>query len=181
MNRFRINKKQLLLGILFLLAGTTEYLVSRPIGSTHFLHQYDSVQLFFHQMPSLYGKLGMFAPEFFHPLAFSLMSAALIASKKSKIMLCIAWFSINLLFELGQTFGAELVDYLPQSFMIVPMIKGFVDFLVYGTFDIYDLLAIGLGSMTAFSIVLHDSKKEKSYEKQLSKKHVFKRRTLEHS
>jgi hypothetical protein len=41
-----INKKQLLLGCLFLLAGTLEYLVSRPMGSTYFLAEFDAIQSF---------------------------------------------------------------------------------------------------------------------------------------
>ena len=159
MDALIINKKQFFLGVIFLLAGTMEYLVSRPIGSTHFLLQYKSVQIFFHQMPSLYGKLGMFAPEYFHSLSFSLLSAALIFSNKSKVMLCIVWFIIDEMFEFGQMFGSELVEHLPQSFVTLPILEDFVEFLVYGTFDIYDSVAIGLGSLTAILIIIHNSKR----------------------
>ena len=164
MESFRINKKQLLLGILFLLAGTMVYLVDRPIGSTYFLYKYRSIQIFFHQMPTLYGKLGMFAPEFFHPLAFSLISMSLISSRKSKVMICFIWFSIDSIFELGQKFGIELAENLPKWCVTVPTIKGFIDFFVYGTFDFYDLVAIGLGSLTAFLILELESKKGENNE-----------------
>jgi len=156
---FKINKKQLLLGILFLLLGTMVYLVDRPIGSTHFLYKYRSIQTFFHQVPPLYGKIGMFAPEFFHPLALSLISMSLISSKKSKMMTCFVWFSIDSVFELGQKFGVELVEYLPKWFVTLPIIKDFIDFFVHGTFDPYDLMAIGFGSSVAFFILILGSRK----------------------
>lgn len=159
MERFNVNKKQLLLGVAFLFVGTMVYLVDRPVGSTYFLQKYKSIHLFFRNMPTLYGKLGMSAPEFFHPLAFSLISMAFISNRKSKIMICFAWFSIDSIFEFGQIFGAELVEYLPKRFVTVPTIKNFVYFFVYGVFDIFDLIAIGLGSLTAFFILKLESKK----------------------
>ena len=152
MEAFKINGNQLLLGILFLSAGTMVYLVDRPIGSTYFLVKYRSIHIFFHQMPVLYGKLGMYAPEFFHPLALSLISMSLISSRRSKMMVCFVWFIINSIFELGQNFGVALVVYLPKWFVTLPIIRDFIDFFVHGTFDPYDLLAIGLGSSAAFFV-----------------------------
>lgn len=159
-----VNKKLLLIGMIALIAGTLEYLLNRQVGSTHFLLRYESLHAFFYELPNFYGELGLYVPTFFHPLAFSLMSAAFVAGKKSKVMLCIAWLGIDLLFEIGQTFGPELVDYLPQSFTTVPIIRDFVDFLMYGTFDIYDLVSISLGSLTALLIVLYSTRKESDYE-----------------
>ena len=89
MESFTVNKKQLLLGASFLLAGTMEYLVARPIEPLYLLHKFKAIPLFFHQMPSLYGKLGIFAPEFFHPLALSLISMALFSGRKSRTIICL--------------------------------------------------------------------------------------------
>lgn len=60
MRDIKINKRLLYLGGIFLIAGTVLYLVSRPVGSAHFLYRYNSLQLFFHQVPDLFGEYGMF-------------------------------------------------------------------------------------------------------------------------
>jgi hypothetical protein len=43
-----------------------------------------------------------------------------------------------------------LAQYLPKWFQGIPILENFGNYLVNGRFDIYDLLAIGLGSLTAF-------------------------------
>jgi len=148
----KINRNQLLLGCLFLLAGTLEYLVSRPIGSAYFLAKFPALQSFFHQAPNVYGAPGIVAAEFFHALGFSLISMAFFSGRKARIRICILWFSIDSLFELGQKYGTRLAGYIPKWFESVPILENLRDYLVNGTFDSYDLLAIGLGSLTAFLI-----------------------------
>ena len=148
----KINKTQLVLGCLFLLAGTIEYLVSRPIGSAYFLAKFPALQSFFHQAPNVYGKLGVVAPEFFHALGFCLISMSFFSTRKARTRICILWFSIDSLFELGQKWGTQLVGYIPKWFESVPILENLTNYFMYGTFDIYDLVAIGLGSLTAFLI-----------------------------
>jgi hypothetical protein len=174
----RINKKQVLLGCLFLLAGTIEYLVSRPIGSTYFLTKLEPIQSFFHHVPNLYGKLGLFAPEFFHALAFCLISMAFFSTRKSRITICLVWFSIDSAFELGQKYGTQFVEYVPQWFGKAPILENLRNYLVNGRFDIYDLVAIGLGSLTAFFIGELLSKKGGSDEKEHLQEKGFKGRAL---
>ena len=148
-----INKRQFLLGILFLVAGTLEYLISRPIGSTYFLQPFTSILSYFRDVPNLYGEFGFFAPDFFHPLAFSLISMAFLSNKRdSRFFICFAWFSIDSMLELGQKYGAQLFDYLPQWLGKVPITENLRNYMIYGIFDICDLLAITLGSITAFVI-----------------------------
>ena len=173
-----INKKQLLLGCLFLLAGTIEYLVSRPIGSTYFLRNFPAIQSFFHHMPNLYGKLGVFAPEFFHAAAFCLISMAFFSGRKSRITICLFWFSIDSVFELGQRYGVQLAEHIPQWFEKAPILENLRNYLVNGRFDIYDLMAIGLGSLTAFFIGELLSKKGGSHEKEFSEQKSLKGRAL---
>lgn len=168
MESFRINKKQLIIGILFLLAGTMEYLVARPIGSTYFLYKFKVIQSFFHHMPNLYGKVGIFAPEFFHPLALSLISMALFSTRKARMVICIAWFTVDSMFELGQKYGTQLLEWSPKWFETVPILENLENFLVNGRFDIYDLMAISLGSLSAFFIGELTSKKGRINEKKHS-------------
>ena len=150
---FVINKRQFLLGVLFLVAGTLEYLISRPTGSTYFLQPFSSILSYFHDLPNLYREFGFFAPDFFHPLAFSLMSMAFLSNKRgSRVFICFAWFSIDAVLELGQKYGAQLLDYLPQWLERLTITENLRNYLIYGTFDNFDLLAITLGSITAFVI-----------------------------
>jgi hypothetical protein len=179
MDEFKINNKQLFLGFLFLLAGTMVYLVDRPIGSTYVLHNFTSVHTFFHRLPNLYGKLGLFAPEFFHPLALSLISMSLVSNRKSKKMVCCVWLVIDSIFELGQIIGVESIELLPKWFMSFPVSKDFMDFFVYGTFDIYDLVAVGLGSFTAYIVLELDAKKGGSNEQKYSGEESFKQKISE--
>ena len=178
MESTKINKTQLVLGCLFLLAGTIEYLVSRPMGSTYFLAKFEAIQSFFHHMPNVYGKLGLFAPEFFHALALCLISMAFFSSRRSRITICLAWFSIDSVFELGQRYGAQLAAHIPQWFDKVPVLENLRNYLVNGKFDLYDLVAIGLGSLTAFFTGELMSKKGGSHEKENSEKESIEARTL---
>jgi hypothetical protein len=142
--------------------------VDRPIGSTHFLVKYRSIQFFFHQLPPLYGKLGIYAPDFFHPLALSLISMSFISSRNSKMIICFVWFSIDSIFELGQKCGAELREYPPKWFVTLPIVKDIFNFFAHGTFDPYDLLAIALGSSAAFLILRLTSRKGGNNEHECS-------------
>lgn len=145
MHKVCINSKQLALGLLFLLAGTLEYLVSRPTSTTLFLNKLEPLSSFFHSLPHLYGELGIYAPDFFHTLAFSLMAMAYLGSGIARASICVGWILLDCMFELGQMYGVQLVDYLGE-WMEIDTIK---NYFVNGTFDICDLIAIILGGMSA--------------------------------
>jgi hypothetical protein len=170
MGLFRTNKKQVLLGVIFLLAGTLEYLIDRPIGSTYFLYQFKTIHSFFRNIPDLYGSLGMCAPSFFHVLAFSLISMSLFSSRKARISVCLAWFCLEFLFELGQKYGSQFAPYLPEWLEKAAIAENLKNFLINGTFDIYDLMAIGLGALTAFLIGELLSRKGENNERAHAKK-----------
>lgn len=169
-----INRKQAFLGLIFLLAGTLEYLVNRPIGLTHLLYKYEPIHSILDRIPDLYGNLGMFAPAFFHPLAFSLMSMALFSSRKARITICSVWFIVNSLFELGQRYGTQLARIIPEWFEKVPVLDNLGRFFLHGRFDVCDLIAIGLGSMSALLIGELTIKKEVIHEKEYLSQEKFK-------
>lgn len=153
MESVRINKIQLLAGTLFLFAGTLEYLFNRPVGSAYFLSPINGAVLYLHNMVNPYGKLGFVAPDFFHPLAFALICMALLPNKlRYRIAICLAWFGIDAALELAQKYGTHLAVYLPQWFEKIPVIENFQNYLVHGTFDSHDVLAIGCGTLTALII-----------------------------
>jgi hypothetical protein len=141
-----INRKHLALGLFFLLAGTLEYLVSRPTSSTLFLNHLEPVTSFFRSLPPLYGQFGIYAPAFFHPLAFSLMTMAHVGTRVGRVSSCIAWTSINCLFETAQNHGPQL----RQGDVGQRPIDTVQNYLSSGVFDIGDVVAIFLGGTTAY-------------------------------
>jgi hypothetical protein len=148
----RVNRLQLLSGIAFLCLGLMEYLASRPAGSAYFLEKLHSF------LPSLstgyhpFGKLGGFAPDFFHPLGFALISMAFFAGRSSRVVLCLVWLGIDAVFEIAQAFGHTLAQHVPLWFSHIPVLDNLASYLRKGTFDVFDLVAIALGSTTAFII-----------------------------
>jgi hypothetical protein len=45
-----------------------------------------------------------------------------------------------------------LAEYIPPWFGAVPILENLRNYLINGSFDVYDLMAIGRGSLTAFEI-----------------------------
>lgn len=67
-------------------------------------------------------------------------------------MICLFWFSVNMLFEVGQNLSREVSHYIPQWFEQVPLLNNTKNFFLFGTFDIFDITAIVLGSVAAFVV-----------------------------
>ena len=153
MNSLGINYKRLFFGALFLVAGTLEYLCSRPPGSAVFLEPFQPIIHILHDKINPYGKLGFLAPDFFHPLAFALLCMALLPDTlRNRIGICVAWLGIDAAFELAQKYGTYLSAFLPGWFENVPLLENLDHYITSGTFDVLDLLAITCGALTALLI-----------------------------
>ena len=153
MKSLKINKGQFALGALFLMAGSLEYIFSRPPGSVYFLHPFHSIVLSLHDKFEPFGELGFVAPDFFHPLAFALMCMALLPDTfKHRAAICLAWFGIDAALELAQKYGGALIKFLPPWIEKIPVAENLPNYLSKGTFDIFDLLAISAGGLAAFLI-----------------------------
>lgn len=90
-----------------------------------------------------FGVLGGWLPSFFHPFVFSLLTAAVLPPTSApRYLVCVGWGLVNLMFEVGQhpRLSGPLAAVLPTDIG---------NYFVRGTFDIGDLMAIGLGSLTA--------------------------------
>ena len=105
----------------------------------------------------LFGTLGGWLPSFVHPLAFSLFSAALMATRaRSEYGACAFWFALNAAFEIGQhpQVRRPLADALRHGFGEGPVARAFENYFQRGTFDLGDLVAAALGAALA-AAVLH--------------------------
>lgn len=91
----------------------------------------------------VFGALGGALPSFAHAFAFSLLTAVLLGhNRRARWLGCGGWWLVDVLFELGQ--HAALKERLAT---LLPGVIG--NYLARGTFDLFDLLAMTLGVITA--------------------------------
>jgi hypothetical protein len=96
---------------------------------------------------SINETLGGCLPDFLHPFAFVLICMALFPHSNRKIrgLICLFWFVTDILFEIGQFFGEEVGKMMLFS-------NTFSNYFIGGTYDLLDIIAIGLGILSAFFI-----------------------------
>jgi hypothetical protein len=155
------NKKQFFIGFTTLIIGTLFYFVGRAEGSSYLQRKLAQIDRLFQHLPNLFGPLGGSFPEFVHPFAFSLIAMGLISrTKKSRLLICVIFFCMNMLFEIGQKYGSHIGEYIPNWFNEMFLIENTKNYFVSGTFAIADLVAIFLGSTLAFFVAELTLRKE---------------------
>ena len=105
---------------------------------------------------NLLGPLGQNLPTFLHTLAFILITAAILRPwPRSLPIVCLAWFSIECLFELGQRtpFDTYIAMLLPDWFGAAPVLGLTANYFICGTYDTLDIVSIGLGAIVAYPMV----------------------------
>ncbi len=153
LKRAGINWAQFSAGAAFLVAGSLEYFFSRPPDSAFFLIPIRGLAAELHGRFDPFGALGFLAPDFFHPLAFALMCMALLPDTvKNRVAICLAWFILDAALELAQKYGTGLTGFAARWSENIPALKHLTGCLAGGTFDVYDLLAIAGGALTALVI-----------------------------
>jgi len=137
---------------LALALGATVYLTDRPAGQALLI---PPVALLSGR--HLFGSVGDWLPSFVHPLAFSLISAVLLAPRRRwQWGACAFWFAVNAAFEIGQhpqvrgPLAAALRDGLGEG----PAARALENYFLRGLFDAVELAAAALGAAAA-ALVLH--------------------------
>ena len=158
-----INKIQILTGATVLFIGILVYLVDRPPDQTLFVDK-SPVNISLYQiLPNLYGIIGNSLPSFAHVFSFILITAGLIASKKRHfIIICLFWFLIDSVFELGQKFSTMFIKYIPDWFASIPFFENTGDYFVRGTFSFSDMAAITIGTIVAYFVLIKTSERMKT-------------------
>ena len=143
-----INKIQFILGLIFLLIGSLEYFTSRSWETVYFLSKISFLEKYFYKMPDIFGGFGGNAPELFHVLAFSLLSYSVISqTRKNLIIVCIFWFTIDFLFEIGQKYSTFFCENLAEKFPDNSLTTVLDNYFRNGLYDPFDLLATLFGSL----------------------------------
>lgn len=160
---YLINGIQILTGATVLLFGILVYLVDRPPDQTYFVNKSIINISFYHILPNLYGIIGNSLPSFAHVFSFILITAGLIASKRRDfIIICLFWFSIDSVFEVGQGFSALFIRFVPDWFASIPFLENTVDYFVHGTFSVGDMVAITIGTITAYFLLTVTTERRKT-------------------
>ncbi|HID30383.1 MAG TPA: hypothetical protein EYP19_10315 [Desulfobacterales bacterium] len=152
--RMAVNPKQFLLGFCGLFVGLAEYVLSRPTDSTYLGTAIEALGGDFPFKIDIFGVLGGVLPEFVHPFSFALITMALFpqASKNARRMICLFWLVLELLFEIGQFCGNQIAQYVPRIFDHLYVLANLRSYLLNGTYDHLDVLAICLGITAAYAI-----------------------------
>ena len=101
---------------------------------------------------NVFGLVGGWLPSFAHTFAFSLFTAAALPERAApRYGACIAWFAINLAFEIGQlpVVSARLAEALHGVLSALPFSRLLANYFVQGTFDFGDIVAALLSALAA--------------------------------
>jgi len=146
-----------------LLFGVLVYLVDRPPDQTYFVYK-PVVDISLHKtLPNLFGMFGQSLPSFAHVFSFILITAGLIDyRKKGYIIICLFWFLIDSIFELGQKFDTMFIKFIPDWFASIPFLENTGNYFVRGTFSFDDMAAITIGTIAAYFLLVMTSERRKT-------------------
>jgi len=156
-----INTCQILVGLSILLLGTLVYLIDRPPHNTYFVFKsFKNISLY-DTLPNIFGSIGNNLPSFIHVFSFILITGGFLScQKRGCLIVCAFWFLAEIFFELGQKFNSLILKTIPNWFLGVPLLENTKNYFVRGTFDYFDILAIAIGTITAYLVLLITYKKK---------------------
>jgi len=130
-----------------LVLGTSIYVMDRAPGHALLIPHFGSAGA-----TSMFGAMGAWLPSFFHPLAFALLTAAVLpATSPWRYGGCALWGAINVAFEIGQ--HAVLKGAWLAAVDIGAMPRALARYFIHGTFDVADLAAAVAGALAAAALL----------------------------
>ncbi|GAB6094809.1 hypothetical protein JCM14469_10610 [Desulfatiferula olefinivorans] len=136
-----ISPRPILIGLAALTLGALVYLTDRSPSSAWLIDRLTGRFSLSFCGSDVFGVLGDNLPAFAHVFAFSLITAALMTTRRSAYGACMFWVLVNILFELGQARPDILGLVLPEGRLL--------NYFAKGTFDILDILACIAGGPAA--------------------------------
>ena len=159
-HQVNVNRRQVFVGLTALLLGSLVYLVDRPPDQTYFIYISGLNISLYNTLPNIFGAIGNSLPAFIHVFAFILITAGLLGCrKKGSLIICLSWLLVDGAFELGQKFNTWSSSAIPGWFTGIPFLENTESYFLKGTFDFVDIVAIALGSVTAYCVLLAISKR----------------------
>lgn len=151
-NRF-INRRQALIGVAALVAGTAVYLLDRPAGQLALI---PPDWVLSDGQGSVSGILGGVLPDFLHPFAFAMLTGSLLAPSRLRYgIACLVWATIDLAFETGQapTVSKWLAATIGPWKGRIPGVESILSYFGNGTYDPLDVLATIAGAVMAWLLL----------------------------
>ena len=108
------------------------------------------------QPGGLFGSIGYYLPTFLHVYAFILLTAVVAIPSITKLIpVCLAWFTLDTLFEVAQidAIAKWIALHTPGWFTGIPFLENTSNYFLFGTFDVVDLLSIAAGTIAAYITV----------------------------
>jgi len=111
-------------------------------------------------LPKVFSVFGNSLPSFFHVFSFTMITAGIFPSnQKHYLVISLAWISIDCIFELGQFFKQFALKATPNWFDGLSFLENTKNYFLFGTFDVLDLIAIALGGVTAYLVLIISSRR----------------------
>jgi hypothetical protein len=143
----------LILAVIVFLVGVLVYSIDRQPAHVYFMADWMSLG---DGKGSVFGVIGQHLPTFVHVYTFILLTMALVVPvdryRKYLLPVCFGWFVLDCLFEIAQldVFAQRIAGWMPEWFAQVPFLENTANYFIAGTFDIWDLVSIGLGTCMAY-------------------------------
>jgi len=151
----RTNLLQIVLGVVGLVSGLLVYVMNRPMEQVYFLKELKPYVTPIYSSRKILGPAGDSFPSFLHVFSFILITCGLMAwTKRESIIASLGWFFIDCGFEVAQKFPSWCCGILPHWFESVPFFENTENYFSLGTFDMLDLVFIGLGAAAACAVLL---------------------------
>jgi hypothetical protein len=158
-----INRTQITLGIVILMAGVAIYLCDRPADQIYFLKFAGISDLWFNSPFGRFRTIGHSFPCYAHTLAMILITAGLIARQRSGYgAATLFWLVVDWTLELGQRFDTLATTLTPDWFAGIPFFENTENYFRKGTFDWFDMAFILAGAVTAYLVLLFTQDKGRS-------------------
>ena len=133
-----------------LVVGVLVYALDRQPELTYFLPGWLSLN---DHLGNVFGSIGNYLPTFIHVYAFILLTVVVAVPSLTKLIpVCLAWFTLDTLFEVAQInpIAQWIGSYVPNWFTGIPFLENTANYFLMGTFDVFDLLSIATGTLAAY-------------------------------
>lgn len=111
---------------------------------------------------AFFGSIGNYLPTFIHVYAFILLTVVIAAPSISKLIpICLAWFTLDSLFEVAQlnSVAVWIGNHIPGWFDGIPFLDNTANYFLMGTFDALDLFSIVAGTLAAYLTIIFTSRR----------------------
>jgi hypothetical protein len=134
--------------------GVLVYVFDRQAELVYFLPGWLSLHT---QAGSIFGSIGDYLPTFIHVYAFILLTVIVAVPAITKLIpVCLTWFTLDTLFEVAQidAIARWIAMHTPSWFNGIPFLENTADYFLMGTFHVFDLASIAIGTLAAYLTVV---------------------------